>query len=71
MSQNAPKPLAEFRIAIGDADADGRADIDAVFLFKGMAIFDPPPINADPAMVVRAVSFLGSVAARFRGLFGL
>jgi hypothetical protein len=66
-----PAPLAEFRVAIGDADDNGQADIDAVFLFKGIPVFDPPPVNADPMLVVRALSFLGSMAAKFRGLVGL
>lgn len=64
-------PLAEFRIAIGDADNNGQADIDAVFLFKGIPVFDPPPVNADPMLAMRVLSFLGSMAAKLRGLLGL
>jgi len=66
-----PTPLAEFRVAIGDADQNGQADIDAVFLFKGMPVFDPDPINADPILVMRALSFLGGFVSKFRGLVGL
>ncbi len=68
----APKaPFAELRIAIGDADQNGKVDIDAVFLFKGMPVFDPDPINVDPATAFKIFGSLGGFVAKFRGLVGL